>query len=282
MSVTSDQLQSFERDGYLNYGPLISVQEANLVLTHLMDLFASENLRNNTARRTPREALEDLNNILQGIADSESDTELSRRIESALLETRNVARSLRDDLLDQDKTAQTDQVVLQLRNLHEKTRFFHDFVRSKKLLSIAESFVGPDVRIFGDQALLKPAHQGGAFPWHTDNGYWQLHPPNLVTCWIALNDVTEDNGALRFIPGSQTERQTQAPLSGTILHEASVDESKAVTIELATGACSWHHSLTLHNTKSNTTSNPRPAYAIIYMGGDIKESDGNTLSGCPL
>ena len=37
--------------------------------------------------------------------------------------------------------------------------------------------------------------------WHTDQPYWPIIGP-VITTWIALDYVDDENGALEFIPGS--------------------------------------------------------------------------------
>ena len=37
--------------------------------------------------------------------------------------------------------------------------------------------------------------------WHTDQPYWPISGP-VITTWIALDHVDDENGALEFIPGS--------------------------------------------------------------------------------
>ena len=70
------------------------------------------------------------------------------------------------------------------------------------LLDIAESLIGPNIQLFHDQALYKPARHGGEVPWHQDNGYWRCTPANLVSIWMALDDADEENGCMNVIPGS--------------------------------------------------------------------------------
>ena len=59
-----------------------------------------------------------------------------------------------------------------------------------------------DVRVLEDNALSKDALSGGEMKWHQDFSYWPLAQPNAVTLWIALDDVTLDNGAMHMALGS--------------------------------------------------------------------------------
>ena len=282
MGLTSAQVTQFQNDGYLAYGPLLSPQEVNVLLAHLLDMFVEENVRDNMAVRPGSDGVLDLANILQGVVDSYPG-KATEALTTAIEHARSAAEVLRDAESRGEITYRRPEAggrFLQVRNVHEKDEAFADLVRDRRILDIAESLLGPDIQVEGDQALLKPAFQGGELPWHTDNGYWDYDPPNLVTCWIALADVTEENGALRFIPGSNLQDDAeQRPIAGSGLQEMEVDETLAKTVELPVGGCSWHHCLTQHQTKPNRTPNSRPSYSIIYMSSDVKDRDGKPVVG---
>ena len=68
---------------------------------------------------------------------------------------------------------------------------------------MVRSLIGPDLKIYVDQTLCKPPKVGSAKPPHQDSAYWtNIDPPSLVICWMPLDDATEENGCMRFIPGS--------------------------------------------------------------------------------
>ena len=282
MGLTSSQVTQFQNDGYLDCGPLLRPEEVNVLLAHLLDLFVQENVRDNMAVRPGSDGIIDLSNILQGVVDSYPG-QATKVLATAIEHARAAAAVLSEAESRGEITYKKPQAgdrFLQVRNVHEKDEAFADLVRDQRILDMAESLLGPNIQVEGDQALLKPAFQGGELPWHTDNGYWDYDPPNLVTCWIALADVTEENGALRFIPGSnKQDAAEQRPIAGSGLQEMDVDESLAKTVELPVGGCSWHHCLAQHQTKPNRTPNPRPSYSIIYMSSDVKDRGGNPVEG---
>jgi ectoine hydroxylase-related dioxygenase (phytanoyl-CoA dioxygenase family) len=43
---------------------------------------------------------------------------------------------------------------------------------------------------------------GKAVAWHQDASYWPLSPSRAVTVWLAIDDATVDNAAMRFLAGS--------------------------------------------------------------------------------
>ena len=64
------------------------------------------------------------------------------------------------------------------------------------------------VQVWGVQLLYKPSGGGAAgnVGWHQDQQYWLrwwTADSEIFTCWLALSEVTEAAGAMRFIPGSQ-------------------------------------------------------------------------------
>jgi hypothetical protein len=84
-----------------------------------------------------------------------------------------------------------------------------------------------------------------------DNGYWKCAPASLVSCWLTLDDVTAENGAMHVIPGSHLrplshERSSQTDALLDI--EDRVDISKSEIIDLPAGGVMFHHCQTLHHT----------------------------------
>ena len=52
-----------------------------------------------------------------------------------------------------------------------------------------------------DQMFVKEVGTKTRTGWHTDQPYWPISGP-VITTWIALDHVDDENGALEFIPGS--------------------------------------------------------------------------------
>jgi phytanoyl-CoA hydroxylase len=50
--------------------------------------------------------------------------------------------------------------------------------------------------------IFKPPFIGGEIRAHQDASYLYADPIEMVGFWIALEDATEENGCLQFIPGS--------------------------------------------------------------------------------
>src|SRR5690606_33336695 len=80
---------------------------------------------------------------------------------------------------------------------------FHDLLWNPRMVVPAEQLLKGKVRFWHDQLFCKPARHGGVVAWHQDYSYWtRTIPMAHLTCWIPLDDVDEENGAIEYVPGS--------------------------------------------------------------------------------
>jgi phytanoyl-CoA hydroxylase len=129
---------------------------------------------------------------------------------------------------------------------------------------IAELFDAPDIKLLGDQIFMKPPGHGSVKEYHQDSASWPfLIPQNQITCWIALDEATLENGCMRCIPGSQTYGLLQVKHLPQLL----TDEMRAreAPVPLPAGGCLLFHSLNLHYSSANTSAKRRRAWALHYM-----------------
>ena len=79
---------------------------------------------------------------------------------------------------------------------------FRDCCLASPLPGIAAQLLQTDkVNLLYDQLFVKPP-KGGPTPWHNDLPYWPVDGTSVMSIWLALGDVTLDNGGLEFIRGS--------------------------------------------------------------------------------
>jgi phytanoyl-CoA hydroxylase len=155
-----------------------------------------------------------------------------------------------------------------------ESAILRDLVGSPPLTDLCADLVGPDVRLYWDQAVYKKPHTSSPFPWHQDNGYAYVEPQQYLTCWIALTDTDEDNGCPWVLPGVHQE--------GTLAHWMTevglvcLDRSSgAVPIAARRGSIVVLSSLTPHCTGPNSTDEVRKAYIVQYApdGAEVLQSD---------
>ncbi|MBI4558259.1 MAG: phytanoyl-CoA dioxygenase family protein [Candidatus Hydrogenedentes bacterium] len=165
--------------------------------------------------------------------------------------------------------------VMQVIDMWRLDDTFRAVFSKSEVLDMVEILMGTtNIRLYHDQALYKPAFHGDEVPWHQDNSYWKFDPANAVSCWMALDDVDEENGCMRIIPGSHRNGGIGHQTAGRSLAllATEVDESQAVPLPMPAGCAMFHHCLTLHNTKPNRTPRQRRAWAIHYIPADAKQN----------
>jgi len=129
---------------------------------------------------------------------------------------------------------------------------------------LVHDLIGPDVRLYWDQAVYKKPGTRSDFPWHQDNGYTFVEPQAYLTCWVALTDATETNGCPRVVPGLHR--------GGTLAHRPTdlglvcFDEPPRAPIAAPAraGGIVVFSSLTPHATGPNPTGETRRAYILQY------------------
>lgn len=187
-----------------------------------------------------------------------------------------------EDGTDSDAKQAAPQRMLQIMQMCERNIHYRRLLYNDTILDYVTDLIGPNIQLFHDQALFKPAHDGGAVFWHQDNAYWGCRPANLVSCWITLDDVDIQNGAMQVIPGSHLAPSHHVATDGrsTLIEFKDIDESQAVAIDLPAGGCMFHHCQTLHYTAPNETDRQRRAFAIHFMNPGTRkggEESGETI-----
>ncbi len=149
------------------------------------------------------------------------------------------------------------------------------FAASPAVTAIVADLVGPDARLYHDQAVYKASEKPRRFPWHQDNGYAFVAPEHYLTIWIALTDVMVESGCVWAAPGLHREgtlvHEYVDPLGWQIFDEPPVT---AVAVPVRAGSAVVFSSLTPHLTGPNTSGSMRKAYILQYVGPDARRFDG--------
>ena len=183
--------------------------------------------------------------------------------------------------VESDWTARPDEVVLHFLGAWLVDDWFHDLVFhggvTRSLLQLLDV---PSLRFWHDQVFWKPPRHPGVVPWHQDYSYWtRTAPPSHITMFIALDDMTDENGGLRYVPGSH--RAGLLPTAsfggdmGQVWSPASGGYGDPVPVRLRAGEASIHHSHTVHGSFANRSDRPRRAIVLNYMGPHVKVVDGS-------
>ena len=169
---------------------------------------------------------------------------------------------------------------------------FHDILWHPAFTVPASQLLGGAVRFWHDQLFCKPAHHGGVVAWHQDFSYWtRTSPMAHLSCWIALDDVDEANGAVQYVPGSH--RWDLLPITGLAgdmdaIRKVLTDEqwdalNNPVPMILQRGQAAFHHPLMVHGSRENSTDRPRRAMVLnVCRDGVCSDSNDPLLEGVPV
>lgn len=189
-----------------------------------------------------------------------------REIDLAL----NAYRQLIPQLAPGDLVLEADGAsVRNFWRMERYSAFFAALARRPKIVELVGPLVNGTPVSMGVELFAKPARVGSAVPFHQDNAYFNLTPPDALTCWIALDRSTEENGCVRFIAGSHT--------NGVLPHEASGVRGNSygladppppgtseVTALLEPGDAMLHHCCTIHRSEPNRSERPRRGLLLVY------------------
>ena len=88
------------------------------------------------------------------------------------------------------------------RNVRTEPGTFQEFCLTSGIGRLVAELCGANsTTLVFDQLFVKEPGTETRTGWHTDQPYWPIAGP-IITAWIALDPVDDDNGALEFIPGS--------------------------------------------------------------------------------
>jgi Phytanoyl-CoA dioxygenase (PhyH) len=157
-----------------------------------------------------------------------------------------------------------------------RTSRYEPLLRQTKLASsahsIAEQILGPKLKNDLEHAILKPAFNGAATPWHQDDAF---HPRGSgilesISIWMPLQDVSVESGCMLYIRGSNQGPlyPHRSPNNDPRIHGLETvsqpDMTHCVAVPMRAGDAVIHLSRTLHSAGVNTTDQPRRAYILGY------------------
>ncbi|MFM2077033.1 MAG: hypothetical protein RJA49_923 [Actinomycetota bacterium] len=158
------------------------------------------------------------------------------------------------------------------------------FVASPAIIAVVHDLVGPDARLYHDQAVYKASEKPRRFPWHQDNGYAFVTPEHYLTIWVALTDVPVEAGCVWAAPGlhrmGTLTHEYADPLGYQLFDEPPVEP---VAAPVRAGSAVVFSSLTPHLTGPNVSGGMRKAYILQYVGPHARRfAHAADTDGTPL
>ena len=144
---------------------------------------------------------------------------------------------------------------------------FEAVARKAEIVDVIEELLGPDIKLYCDQLMMKARHHGTVTDWHQDSVAWpQFAPQDHVSCWVAIDDATVANGCMTMLPGSHKWGPIGKEQRALFVDNPLVADP--VPVELPAGSCLFHHGLNFHRTGANPTPHRRRGLALHYLSSE--------------
>jgi ectoine hydroxylase-related dioxygenase (phytanoyl-CoA dioxygenase family) len=149
-------------------------------------------------------------------------------------------------------------------HLFPRSDIVRRFALDEVFLKVCSDLIGPNVRLYWDQAIYKKPESPVKVPWHQDPGFVFTEPQDYLTCWLPLVDVSASDGCLWAAPGEHRR--------GTLWHDMSPlgmvcrgeYATTAVPLEVRIGDLVVISALAPHQTGPNMSERTRKAYLLQY------------------
>jgi len=244
-TLTQSQKEAFYRDGYLKFGKVLEMEQVETLRNALSRTIQEEKERTDDGDLPPE--------FRFGHARKGSD--------------------------------KADLAIHQFVNMWKVVPEFREVLDNPKITgAVRELMETETVRLWHDQVISKPPGENKVFAMHHDFYFWPLDRPTMISCWLALDDATPENGCMHVIPGSHRDPRFQpvgcdlsddihlSPVAmgegepASLYAEARTWQAdRAKPVILKAGECMFHHCLNYHITPENVTDRQRRAFVMIFM-----------------
>ena len=162
----------------------------------------------------------------------------------------------------------------------ERDPWFAAYCEDPAWRGLAETLIGEEAHCQSPEWFNKPPGVEHPTPPHQDNYYFNLTPPHVLTIWLALDPVDEENGCLRYVAGSHREgfrthaRSNVLGFSQGITDYSASDEAREVLIRLQPGDAAVHHGMTIHRADPNRSqTRSRRSFAMVFKGVSCRRDE---------
>lgn len=163
-----------------------------------------------------------------------------------------------------------------------------DLYRTGPLGAVAARLTGSArINLYSDQLFLKEAGSSVRTPWHQDQPYFLMEGTKVAVCWVPVDSVRLDSGAMGYVRGSHRWGATYKPsdfvtsngvmaLPGVDIDDladlppidANPDDYDVVRFEAEPGDVIVHDWKTLHGSAGNISQDRIRRAASVRLAGD--------------
>lgn len=197
-------------------------------------------------------------------------------------------RAYFDDLLRKVQSARPDLDAYSINGFHPHCQGLYDIVTHPVILDCVQDILGPDFIAWGSHFFCKQAHDPRRVAWHQDASYWPLTPARTVTVWLAIDDASVENAAMKFLPGTHNKghlKWREVGYDKAVLNQEieNADQFGApVYDELKAGQFSLHADMLAHGSDPNSSDRRRCGLTVRYCPPSVKALDERWSKGAIL
>ncbi len=167
----------------------------------------------------------------------------------------------------------------QIQHLELHDSWFHALFTDSPFRRLAETLLGSACVPMNLQYFNKSPTANEPTPPHQDGYYFMITPCEAVTMWLALDKVDDENGCIRYLPGSHrngllphTRTTTLGFSQGIENYFRKHNSSSETKIHASPGDLLAHHALTVHRADANTSeTRQRRAIGFIYYSAEASQ-----------
>lgn len=177
-------------------------------------------------------------------------------------------KNLEDPFFNYYLRHRSDQGVLY--DLFQRHPEFQTLARNSLMLDVLEGVLGKDIFMYENCLVYKPKGKRNEVPFHQDFINRPNEPIKYIS-WIALDDVTVENGAMKMIPGSHKNGfLPMYRVKGETHHDRIkpefIDDSKAIHATMKAGTVLIFNQLVVHGSDRVNGDGNRRAYRMSFQG----------------
>lgn len=169
-----------------------------------------------------------------------------------------------------------------ISNRGNESSVITNFLFSELMSEVTHSTLGDSVYLFNEQYVVKAADKDTRFGWHQDSGYIGHYHKPYLSCWCALDDMSEANGTISVLPYARAGMQPDDLFEHT--QEAGTNDmvgyhgdDPGILVSVPAGSIVVFSSRTFHRSGANKTDKMRRSYLAQYSTEPILTKDGSKI-----
>ena len=182
--------------------------------------------------------------------------------------------------------------TIQVVNIRHADTRFRSVICSPVLGKLVADVAGwtHGARVASDQVWCKPP-TSGALSFHRDSAYFDFVPSDVMTVWIAFDDMVPEVGPLEYVEGSHKWGEGRVGSANQffdkdrrrLMHDAArkegftkpLEQLKVHQVNVKAGGCGIHNGRTWHGSDQNRSKHqPRRGLGIHFVPANATFKSG--------